>query len=453
MSAHLAIWITATVIAATESGVASGSVENAGIFTGLSVFAFAALLSLLFSGYETAFVSSNHLRVRVMAEEEKNSQAAKLLRHFNRPDQMLATILLGNNIANVAATISISLIMAALVANRLVGDLITMIIVTPLVLIFCELIPKSVARAHPNHLALYLLRPVRVIYVLLWPLSTPVAVATRLLLNLVGRTAETMSSVMTSVEDVRGLIDETAEHGTIEPEEQEMIHSVINLQETQAKAIMSPRIDIQALPRTATRDELLDLFESCGRSRIPIYEDSIDNIVGVVNVHDAMLDTTQSENTVEHLIREVKHVPDTMKVDDLLKEFKASKSHIAIVIDEYGGTFGLVTLEDILEEIFGEIQDEHDREESPIQKVGKNAYVIDARMPLEEASEAMGISLVDEEVDSVGGWIMHIAERIPAPGEVIEHEGYRLTVLSGKPNFISKVRIDLPREAKRPEDA
>lgn len=444
---------TALVIAASGLTLAAEpALGHPNMVVILLVYVLASILSMLFSGYETAFVSSSRLRMRVLAEEEKGTRAAVMLRHFDRPDQMLATILLGNNIANVTATISITLVMSSLVTMQLAGDLITMLLVTPLVLIFCELIPKSVARAHPNRIAMYLFRPMRVCYTILWPLSAPVAFVTRRILNLIGRDSETMSSVMTSVEDVRGLIDETAEHGTIEPEEQEMIHSVINLQETQAKAIMSPRIDIQALPRTATRDELLDLFETCGRSRIPIYQDTIDNIVGVVYVHDAMLDTNGHATGIEELIREVKHVPDTMKVDDLLKEFKSSKTHLAIVIDEYGGTYGLVTLEDILEEIFGEIQDEHDREESPIQKVGKNAYVVDARMPLEEAAEAMGVAIEDEEVDSVGGWVMHIAERIPAPGEVVEHEGYRLTVLSGRPNFIAKVRIDLPREPKRTEE-
>ena len=183
-----------------------------------------------------------------------------------------------------------------------------------------------------------------------------------------------------------------------------------------------------------------------GRTRIPIYHETIDSINGVIDAHDVLLDANPSEQDISRFVLDVMHVPDTVSVDDLFQKLKGAKQHLAIVTDEYGGTDGLITVEDIIEEIFGEIQDEHDREESPMTQVGPNAYLVDARMPLEDMGKAIGAELEDEEVETVGGWLMHVAGRIPAQGEVIERGRFRMTVLDGGTNYVAKIRLEIRSE-------
>jgi CBS domain containing-hemolysin-like protein len=180
-----------------------------------------------------------------------------------------------------------------------------------------------------------------------------------------------------------------------------------------------------------------------------VYRGSIDKIVGIINVYDVLVDTATEDETIARFTRPVMHVPDSMKVDELLKSLKDAKQHMAIVIDEYGGTDGLITLEDILEEIFGEIQDEHDHEESPIYQVGPRAYVVDARTSLEEVSKVIGLPIEDEEVETVGGWVMHVTGRIPAQGEVIMHGPIQITILGGSAHCLIRVRLDIAPDAKR----
>lgn len=389
------------------------------------------VLQALFAGYETGFVSLNPLRIRHLAEEEGRKRAQRLLRYSTNPDQMLAMLLIGTNIATVVASIALA---------RAFSEIVALLIATPLFLIFSEIVPKSIFRAHPNRLSLWFLPIIEVSYVALAPIAAPVSWITRVMFRGKGHH---ISPLMTTRDDVRVLVDESAHHGNIAPEEQRMIHGVINLQAMQAKEIMVPRIDVEALPDTATRDDLVTLLIQTGRTRVPVFHDSVDTITGVVNAHDVLIDETPEVKDISRFVRPIMHVPDTMKVDDLLQEMKREKQHMVIVTDEYGGTDGLVTIEDILEEIFGDIQDEHDREESQIHLVGPGAYVIDARTYLEDVSEAIGYELVDETVETIGGWLMRVAGRIPMQGEVIASGQLRVTVLDGTPNSVNKIRLEV----------
>lgn len=389
----------------------------------------------LFAGYETGFVSLNPLRIRYLAEDEGRDRARRLLRYSAKPDHMLAMLLIGTNVATIVASIALT---------RAFNEITALLVATPLFLIFSEIVPKSIFRVHPNRLSLWFLPIIEFFYIALAPIAAPISWVTRIMFG----KGHHISPLMTTREDVRVLVDESAQHGNIEPEEQRMIHSVINLQATQAKEIMVPRIDMEALPDTATRDELIAVLTSTGRTRVPIYHESVDTVTGVINAHDVLLDETPEVQDIARFIKPVMHVPDTMKVDDLLQEMKSAKQHLAIVTDEYGGTDGLVTIEDILEEIFGDIQDEHDREESQIHLVGPGAYVIDARTYLEDVSEGIGYKIVDPEVETIGGWLMRIAGRIPMQGEVVTSERLRVTVLDGTPASINKIRVEILPEPK-----
>lgn len=409
------------------------------------IFLLAVVVHGLFAGYETGFVSANPIRIRYLAEEEKAPRAIGLLRFMERPDKMLTFLLLGDNVSTVIGTIAITQALKILLGEEqahwvMIGAI---VIATPMFLVFSEIVPKSVFRTHPNRLVLLLFPAMRSLYTLTAPIVFVVSGLTRWFLRIVGGSEKQISPFMSSLEDVRSLVDESAEQGTIERAEQEMIHNVIGLQETQAKEIMVPRIDVQALPETATRTDVMDLLVESGRTRILIYTETVDTVVGTVNAYDILMDDTPDDPSITRFIRETPHVPDTMKVDELLKLLKRKKQHMAVVTDEYGGTDGIITMEDILEEIFGEIQDEHDHEGMQIQRVGANAYIVDARMPLEDMAESINRSIEDEAVETVGGWVMHVAGKVPSSGEVIELADYRIVVLEGDANFVSKIRLEL----------
>ena len=414
------------------------------------------LLQALLTGYETGFVSANIIRIRHLAEEENDARAARLLRHMMAPGRMLTMLLIGSNLMIVTCTIVVSMQIRRLFGGETAGfveNIVSAVVIAPALLVFAEIVPKSVFRIHPNRLSLAVLPVIDLCHAVLAPVAIPVSGLTRLLLRAIGARDENIVFLVSSIEDVRSLVDEGVDHGTIEPEEQEMIHSVIDMQTTTAKEIMVPRIHIQALANTARRSELAAFFAETGRTRIPIYHETVDEVVGVANAYSLLLDGDPENEDIARFIREVTHVPDTMKLDDLFRLLKNTKQHLVIVTDEYGGTDGLVTIEDILEEIFGEIQDEYDNEENPIHRVGPHAYSIDARTPLEDVAEAAGIAVEDDEVETVGGLVMHLAGHIPAQGEVIECGRFRLTVLAGGPNFISRVRLEvLPEERKGHEE-
>lgn len=420
------------------------------IFLALILFLLAVLLQGLVEGYETGFVSTNPIRVRYLADEENSDRAKRLLYYLGRPDNVLATLLIASNLMVLVCSLVVSFVVKQFLPEQLAGvieNVVTTLILTPILLLFCQIIPKSIFRTHPTELTLALTTLLRILYVIFWPIAAPVALMTRLMFRGRGDEERHLNPLMQSLEDVRVLVDEGADYGTIEPEEQEMIHSVIDLQSTTANAIMVPRIAIQAVPDTATKQELMEVFAESGRTRVPVFHETIDSVIGVVNAYSILRDPEPERNDIQRFIMDVAHVPDSIRVVDLFSQMKTAKQHMAVVTDEYGGTDGIITLEDILEEIFGEIQDEYDHEESRINKIGPNAYVVDARLALEEVSDAMNLPIEDESVETVGGWVMHIAGRIPAQGEVIQHGRIRMTVLAGGLNHVSRLRLEILPES------
>ncbi len=404
----------------------------------IALFVLGVLLNALFAGYETGFVSCNPLRIRHMAEKEGHKNARQLNKYLEKPGYLLTVVLLGTNI---------SLIFGTLVISGKWGELLATVVATPVFLIFGELVPKSMFRAHPTQAALLFVPAIRLADILLTFLSWPIIWAYRAILFMAGAPeTHALRTMMRSAEDMRVLVDVSADHGAIEEEEKEMIHSVMNLQTQSAKEVMVPRIDIVALPETATRSELVELLKESGYTRLPVYRESIDEVVGVINAFDLLRDTTPENEAIQRFIRPILHVYDTMKLDDLLQTMRAEKQFMAVVTDEYGGTDGLISLEDILEEIFGDIQDEYDEEESPIRQMGPNDFIVNARTPLEEAALFMGLSIQDEDVETVGGWLMHAAGRIPQKGEVLRVNGFRVTVLDGTRNAVFRIRIEILTE-------
>ncbi len=409
--------------------------SSAGIL--ILVFLVALVFNAFFAGYETGFVSCNPIRVRHLALKKNHAHAKRLLGYLNHPDRMIILVLLGTNLAMIAATI------AATRLTRDWGPLWASIIVTPTVLIFGEIVPKSMFRSHPTRISLAFTPVIHFFDRLFAPIVVPIAWVSQRFLAYAKGDRQGVRVLMRSPEDMRILVDESADRGSIEQEEKEMIHSVMDLQQRYAKEVMVPRIDIQAFPEDATTNELRAFLMDCGYTRIPIYRDTVDEIIGVVNAFDILKDEHPEDTGIQRFVRPVMHVTDTLRLDDLLQAMRDEKQSMAIVMDEYGGTDGLVTLEDILEEIFGEIHDEYDDEAPSIRKTGPGTYVIEARMPLKDAAEFAGVEISDEAVETVGGWVMHAARRIPQKGDIIEHGRFKITVLEGGPSFISTIRLEI----------
>ena len=397
------------------------------------LFAVSALVNAFLSGYETGFVSANLIRIRNMAEKKGGSDAMRLLAHYENPARLITTLLIGCNLFLVIGTTSLTYALGSVFAT---------LVATPVFVVFAEVVPKSIFRHFPTRLVVFFFPAIRFFDGMLAVITIPAAWAAQHFLML-GNEGKGMRMFLTSLEDMRTLVDESHDQGTLDPEEHEMIHSVIDLQTQLAKEVMVPRIQIQALPETAPPEELKALFVESGRTRLPVYRESIDHILGVVNVFDIIRDEQPGQQDIKRFIKPLLHVPDTMKLDDVLKAMRDARQSMAIVTDEYGGTDGLITVEDILEEIFGEIHDEYDVTTTQIKKVGANAFVIDANTDLEELANTLQLNVKDDEVETVGGWVNRIAGHIPVKGEVILHDTFRITILDGHPSHVASIRLEI----------
>ena len=291
----------------------------------IAIFILGVLLNAFFAGYETGFISTNKIRVRFLAEQEGELNAKRLLAFIEAPDRMITVVLVGTNFALIMGTIAIT--------RQFNGnDVWATIVAMPIFLIFGEIVPKSMFRLHPTRSSLLFLPVIRFFDALLAPIVVPVAWLSKRLVTLTGP-GQDMRVFMRSQEDVRVLVDESADCGAIEPEEREMIHSVMDLREMQAKEVMVPRIDIKALPATATRGDLIALLTDSGHTRIPIYEETIDKIIGVVNGFDLLTDTNPEDQEITRLLRGIMHIPDTMRLDDVLKAARKSARRNALKRD------------------------------------------------------------------------------------------------------------------------
>lgn len=416
--------------------------------TGLLLFAAGVIGNAFFAAYETAFIGSTAIRVRNLAQNANDGAAKRLLGYLDAPDRMITLLLLGANTSLVTGTMVLTQTLGAAYATA---------IALPIFLLFGDLLPRSMARIQPTTMALRAMPFILFFDWLLRPFTAPIAWLSARVIAMSGARESDMRHMVTTPSDMRVLVDESADHGTLEEEEKEMIHSVMDLQHRLAKEVMVPRIDICALPETATRKELIEVLRESGHTRIPLYNGTVDHVVGVVSAFAVLTDhDTAPDGAIKRFMKEIMHVPDTMRVGDVLKKMRDTRQRMAIVTDEYGGTDGIITVEDILEEIFGEIHDEHDKDDVRIRKVAENAWVIDARLPLEDASEGIHAEIDDESVETIGGWLMHITGRIPQKGELIKHGRFHIMVIDGGPSYLESLYIEVQEDtppAVTPETA
>ena len=369
------------------------------------------ILSAYFSATETAFSSANGTKLRTLAEKgsKKAKLACELLEHY---DKLLSTILIGNNIVNILMA-SIGTVLFV----RHYGDAgatISTVVVTVVVLVFGEISPKSVAKDCAERFAMFSAPILRVFLFVLTPLNFLFSLWKKLLAKVFRLNGESKLSQ----EELLMLVDEVQQDGSIDKNEGELLKNAIDFSEQQAQDILIHRVDLAALPITASKEEVAALFTGTKYSRLLIYQDSIDHILGTVHQKDFYVGCGITEKPLEEIIVPPLFVLENEPISRLLKTLQKAKTHVAVVVDEYGGTCGIVTMEDILEELVGEIWDEHDEIEVFIRKTGANTFLVDAGMDFDEFAAYFQLK-TDSEMTSVSGWVMEQFGRVPESGERI----------------------------------
>ncbi|HYM68887.1 MAG TPA: hemolysin family protein [bacterium] len=417
------------------------------------VLAVLILFGAFFSASETALFASNRMTLRRM--RDRGDRRAGVAHHLlEAPGDLLTTLLVGNTIADVGASVLATSIAISLAGRH--GEWIAFVGVTLIVLIVSEIAPKTLAARHADRMALWVAEPIHAIGRLLAPLIRVLSLVATILIRPFGAPITTRPPLVTE-EQLRFLVQVGEEEGVIEERERAMIHSVFEFGDTIVREVVRPRIDIVGVPASATIDEALGLMIESGHSRLPVYEGSADHIVGVVYVRDLLAPLRQGKHDqpVLDVRRPAFFVPETKKVDELFREMQRKKVSMAIVLDEYGGTAGLVTMEDLVEEIVGEIQDEYDLEEKPIQVLDERTAVVSGRTHIHEVNQALGLSLPDEhvDVDTVAGLIYETLGRVPQQGEILTVTGTELRVERTHGQRITKVRVTLPAPIPKEEPA
>ncbi len=418
-------------------------------------------VSSFFSATETALTSISAVKINQIAGHEDKSHP--LFDWLKNPTKYLTTILVGNNIANIAGALLMGdfcrrlFIGLGYLEEEALSGIIAFLVVTSSVLIFGEIIPKSWARHHCESMAPRLAPWVAFIYkILKYPIRFFMLIS-NMIIRLFGGESTKEVPFVTS-DDLKLMIEVGEKQGLLDIDEREMLHSIFELSETQIREVMTPRVEMIYVKVTDPLETVLKAFEQHDFSRLPVIEDNRDNVVGILYMKDLLHHwhmNNDSQDVVRKLMRPRIYVPENKRVDEVLKQFQREKIHLAIVVDEYGGTSGLVTIEDILEEIVGEIHDEFDEEEEPITKVGETTWIVDATVHPDDLYEALGLEWEDEEeeFDSVAGFLLHLRGDLPKTGEVIEHEDIMFTVMEANEKRINRVRVEqIPKREKVPSE-
>lgn len=400
-------------------------------------------MSAYFSATETAFSSLNRIRIKNMAEKG-NKRAGLVLKLSENYDGLLSTILIGNNIVNIASASLATVIFVKLLGDE-AGASISTVVTTIVVLIFGEVSPKSIAKESPEQFAMFSAPFLNAFMVLLTPANYLFKQWKKLLSVLI----RTSGDSGITEEELLAIVEEAKQDGGIDEQEGSLIKSAIEFTELEAMDIATPRVDVTGIPVDADKEEIAAVFGETGYSRLPVYKDKIDDIIGIIYQKDFYNQVYRGVCSVEAIVRPALYVAKSKKINVLLKELQKNKMHIAVVIDEFGGTMGIVTLEDILEELVGEIWDEHDVVVQEIEKISDQEYLVLGNTSVEKLFEELG---GEEEFESftVSGWVMELAERIPEEGDVLYYENMTITVMKMKDRRVEQVRIVLEAEVMEP---
>ncbi|HEY3329404.1 MAG TPA: hemolysin family protein [Capsulimonadaceae bacterium] len=421
------------------------------------------LFNFFFSLAETALVSCRSSRLEQVIEKLRDADRssrradrryAAINAFLREPTRIVAAVQIGLTVLSLtAAAISVS-VLAPRMADWLKAEhvpdphvisVVSLVaLVALLTLVVGEIVPRAIAQRQPERVALLVAEPLRWLELIERPVTALVLGLSNVIVKPFGMTASFSAPVITE-EELRTLLDTSQEEGVIEQDEKEMLRNVISFGDTMVHEVMTPRIDMRAADVGTTIVKLVNLIVDCGHSRIPIFEGSVDNVIGIIHAKDLLpaLATGVPTTDLRSMMRRIGHVPENKRVDDLLEEFRRARSQIAIVQDEYGGTAGLVTVEDLLEEIVGEIQDEYDVEQPKIVREENGAADIDARLNIDDVNDELDLNISSDDFDTIGGFVFGLLGHMPVKGETVDHEELSFTVTEADGRRIYRLRIEI----------
>ncbi len=404
---------------------------NSETLLSMSAIVILLLCSACFSATETAFTCLNRTRLKGLAEDGKK-QAARTLNLVENYDKLLSSILVGNNVVNIAMASISTVLFVGLLPN--IGAAVSTLVITVLVLIFGEIAPKTMARESPENFAMAVTPVMRVIVTIL----TPVNYLFSKWQNLLRRVFKLNGNKAMSQDELSMLVEEVAETGSIDEDESDLLRNALAFEGQDTEDVLTPRVDIVAVNENTSNKKVAKIFSKCKFSRLPVYDEDLDHIVGILYQKDFYTDTGISGRSIRKLMRKPVFVPSTMKIDETLSFFKQQNTHIAIVTDEFGGTMGLVTMEDILEELVGEIYDEHDKNVEIIRATKKNTYRISGSTDKDQLEHFFDQKL-DSESTTAGGWVIEQMGCIPKVGDSFVYNDFTITVTKANSNRVLEI--------------
>lgn len=390
-------------------------------------------MSAVFSGAETAFSSVNKIRLKNYAAQG-NKRAEKALKIANSFDNALTTILIGNNIVNILSTSISTVLFTELLGPGGVGA--ATAVMTVLVLIFGEITPKSYAKSHAESVSLVMAEPLWILIKLL----TPVVALFRILQNAM-KPKEEQPTV--TEDELKYMIEEIEEQGVLEEQESDLVRSALEFDEITVDEILIPRVNVVAVERNEDFNKIKDIFLTEMYSRLPVYEKSVDNIIGIITNKSFFRLVNEGKEDISEIIQDVIHLSDLKLISEALKEMQKNKMHMAVVLDQYGGTKGIITMEDIIEELVGEIYDENDEVIDTFVKTGEDEYEVSGELSIGDLLENLGLpeNEIESSGNTVGGWVMELLGHVAQEGETAESGAFRLTVISVEDKKIQKIRL------------
>lgn len=399
------------------------------------------IFSGFFSATETSYSCASKIKLRTLFMNG-NKKAGKVLDLAeNRFDNLLSTILLGNNIVNLSASAIATILFAKILINPAIDStVISTMIVTVAVLLFGEITPKFIAKAYPEKIAMAFYPIIKILYYILYPFN--------FLLSgwqlLIGKIFKIKKEEIITEAEIMTFVEEAQEDGTLKQDETKLIRSVIEFDDLEVTDIFTPRVNLAAVEITSSFDEILKTFNKSGHSRLPVYKDSIDTIVGLIHIKEFYNLYTTKSGSLSDIIQEAHFTTEHTKISKLLKDLQNKRAQLAIVIDEYGGTAGIVTIEDILEELVGEIYDEHDQKISYHKKINNNHFIFNGNTPLDYAFEVLGLNskeLEKFEANTVSGWVIEVLGEIPVNETKFEYENLIVEVLKSTVRKVLKIQV------------
>ena len=414
--------------------------------THLIIIVICLVLSAYFSATETAFSTFNRIRLKNLAEKG-NKRAETALELADNYDTLISTILIGNNIVNILASAMGTILFTALLKSQDLGATVSTAVLTVVVLIFGEISPKTIAKNNPESFVLFSTPLIKFFYIILFPFSF----VFKLWQNLLAKVFKKSDDQGMTEEELISIIEEAEEEGGIDEEEGNLIKSAIEFGDLTVEDIFTPRIDVTAISKDATKQEIVSVFTESGYSRLPVYEDELDNTIGILYYKDFYFKAYNKPVHITEIIKPVIYVAKSQPVNELMKELQEKQLHLAIVTDEFGSVAGIVTLEDILEEIVGEIWDEHDEIIEEIKELSEGEYVVSGKSNTDKFFSQIDL---DEEPEAVtiGGWAMDALGKIPEVGDKFEQYGLEVEILEMDGRRVESVHVTDARESENEDE-